>query len=485
MPTTAQLEIEKLSIDLKNFRTTPQRKESDAVKAMISIKPDRFFAIMESIIEDGYLPTENIILLKDSSKLIVKEGNRRIAALKLIHGHFRINDYGIPSSIIDKIRALDATWKRENAKVPCTVFSSSEADKADRVVTLAHGKGEKASRDPWNSVARARHNRDVKKAFEPALDILEKYLKAGQNLTGQQKERWGGDYPLTVLNEAINKIHSRFQVISSAELAKKYPKVNFLSGLEEMIRDIGLEQLETRDFRNIDTVNEIALRYNILLPPQPQVTPQPAGTANTNNTNSQNPTAQTQANATSTPNAQNQNTASNNTQPQAGQQTTQNSNPPAAPRAYSINNPKYVAAQLKKFSPRGNNRQKVVALREELKKLKINDNPIAFCLILRSIFEISAKVYAQEKSISLTKSGGKEKKLAELLRDITNDLTNNNANIAMVKILHGAMTEIAKTDGLLSITSMNQLVHNTTFSIVPQDICTLFGNIYPLLESMN
>lgn len=485
MSTTAQLEIQKLSIDLKNFRTTPQKKESDAVKAMISIKPDRFFAIMESIIEDGYLPTENIILLKDGNKLIVKEGNRRIAALKLIHGHFRISDYGIPSSIIEKIKALDATWKKENAKVPCTVFSSTEADKADKVVTLAHGKGEKASRDPWNSVARARHNRDVKNASEPALDILEKYLKTGQNLTGQQKERWGGDYPLTVLNEAISKIYSRFSVISSTELAKKYPKINFLAGFEEMIRDIGLEQLETREIRNTDNVHDFALKYNIKPIPQPQTTPQAASTSNTNSPNSQNPAATIQPSATSAPNAQNQNAATNNTQPQAGQSTTQNANPPAGPRAYSINDPKHVSAQLKKFSPRGNNRQKVVALRDELKKLKINDNPIAFCLILRSIFEISAKVYAQEKSISLTKSGGKEKKLAELLRDITNDLTNNNSNMAMVKILHGAMTEITKTDGLLSITSMNQLVHNITFSIVPQDICTLFGNIYPLLESMN
>ena len=57
MPTTSQIEISKLTLDLKNFRTVPQRKESDAIKAMISIKPDRFFAVMDSIIEDGYLMT--------------------------------------------------------------------------------------------------------------------------------------------------------------------------------------------------------------------------------------------------------------------------------------------------------------------------------------------------------------------------------------------------------------------------------------------
>ncbi|MBL0109732.1 MAG: hypothetical protein IPP42_02240 [Saprospiraceae bacterium] len=143
MATTSQQEVSKLSLDLKNFRTVPQKKEADAIKAMITIKPDRFYAIMESIIQDGYIPTENIIVLKDGKTLTVKEGNRRIAALKLIHGHYKIADFGIPTAIIDKVKKLDATWKKENLQVPCTIFNATEADKADKVVALAHGKGEK------------------------------------------------------------------------------------------------------------------------------------------------------------------------------------------------------------------------------------------------------------------------------------------------------------------------------------------------------
>lgn len=96
MAKTSQLKVSTLSLDLKNFRTVPQKKEPDAIKAMITIKPDRFYAIMESIIEDGYIPTENIIILKEGTNLTVKEGNRRVAALKLIHGQYKITDFGIP-----------------------------------------------------------------------------------------------------------------------------------------------------------------------------------------------------------------------------------------------------------------------------------------------------------------------------------------------------------------------------------------------------
>ena len=52
---------------------------------MVSMSPDSFWALTESLLADGYHPTENIIVTKKSSKdLTVKEGNRRIAALKII-----------------------------------------------------------------------------------------------------------------------------------------------------------------------------------------------------------------------------------------------------------------------------------------------------------------------------------------------------------------------------------------------------------------
>ena len=101
------------------------------------------------------------------------------------------------------------------------------------------------------------------------------------------------------------------------------------------------------------------------------------------------------------------------------------------------------------------------------------------------MFEISAKAYCTDHSISMVKTNGKDKTLVEILSAITSHLTANNSNKAMVKVLHGAMTEIGTANRLLSVTSMNQLVHNPGFSFIPNDICTLFGNIYPLLESMN
>lgn len=209
MPTTTSIPIKKLSVDLRNFRTVPQLDEISAVRAMIAINPDWFWALMDSLLEDGYHPTENIIVQKNGRKLFVREGNRRIGALKLIHGYLTDTQITLPIHLASKVENLSAGWKSGNKELPCAVYEETETELVDKVVTLTHGKGEKAGRDKWNAVAKARHNRDKNGASEPALDLLEKYLSEGRNVTPQQTERWSGDYPLTVLDEAIKRVAPR------------------------------------------------------------------------------------------------------------------------------------------------------------------------------------------------------------------------------------------------------------------------------------
>jgi hypothetical protein len=103
------------------------------------------------------------------------------------------------------------------------------------------------------------------------------------------------------------------------------------------------------------------------------------------------------------------------------------------------------------------------------------------------MFEVSAKAYCVDHKGAGLKvaKDGRDRSLVDVLRDITNHLTNDEKDKDALKVMHGAMTELARKDGLLSVTSMNQLVHNPNFSLRPGDIVVLFGNIFPLLEAMN
>jgi hypothetical protein len=142
------------------------------------------------------------------------------------------------------------------------------------------------------------------------------------------------------------------------------------------------------------------------------------------------------------------------------------------------------------FHPVGKGREKLATLLAESRTLKLDKQPHAFCFLLRSMFEISAKAYCADHAGKLgaptaAKPTGEDRTLADILNDIERHLTNAGTDRAMVKQLHGAMAELRKPNGFLSVTSMNQLIHNPRFSVHETHISTLFGNVFPLLEAMN
>jgi hypothetical protein len=445
------IQIDKLKLDLGNYRTIQQKTENDAINTMISISPDRFWSLMENIIDDGYYPTENIIVLKSGKQLIVKEGNRRIASLKIILNQIR--DIEVPESIKEKINNLNKDWKSSNKQVPCTIYEDNETETVKKIISLIHAKGEKAGRDPWTAVARARFAREEKKTKEFGLDLLEKYLKNGKNLSSSEIERWSANFPLTVLDELLPRLYVAAGFPSTEELITEYPRKN-RSLIENILYDIGIEKLRFKDIREKNIF--WGESYGLF---------EPGKTSSGNN-----------------------DADSNNREDSGGTTNKPTPNEKKSPVSISLNDPKSVYKKIKGFKPHGDNREKVVALLDEMKRLKIPDHPYSFCFLLRSLFEVSAKAYCNDHKVdglTVIKADGNDKNLADVLREIVAHMTPNKTDREKKKTLHGSMTEIAKPDGILSVTSLNQLIHNTKFSIVPSDICITFWNVFPLLEEMN
>ncbi len=449
MRTTKQIKVADLNIDLTNYRTVHQSDEEHATNALISIRPNYFWGLMESLLDDGYNPTENIVVLEVDGKYIVKEGNRRTASLKLIHGFTK--NVNLPENIQKRIDNLADLWKTENSTIPCVVYPAEDATLVDKLVARTHAKGDTAGRDKWNSVATARYARDQLKQSEPGLDLLESYLTKGKNLNPQQAERWSGEYPLTVLTAALQKIAPILKFKRVAELAASYPSKNKRL-FDKILFDIGTTTLGFKEIRSTSQLWVTA--YGLAVQ-------NPTGTGGTGATGDS-PTG----------------TGSPKPKGKSG-----------STKAYPSNDPKSVRKKLKSYQVRGTGRDKIATLLAEIQTLKLATHPHAFCFLLRSLFELSAKAYCVDHKKSggpdPKKKDGSDKSLANLLRDIVKHLTNNNADKAKIKALHGSITELAKKDGLLSVTSMNQLVHHPSFSVLPSDISILFGNVFPLLEEMN
>lgn len=477
MPATELMPVTKLKLDLANYRTMRQNGEQKAIEAIIAIKPEWFWALTESLLDTGYLPTENILVQKSTGSrpsFEVKEGNRRVSALKLIHGIVPLDGLPVPSHIADAIQNITPKWKRENAKVPCAVYEPDEAELVNRIRSLTHGKGEKAGRDGWTAVARARHNREENGVPEPALDLLEKYLAQGKNHTAQQAQRWAGEYPLTVLAEAIKKCAPRIGLASGNELAASYPKIKFKTEVENVMRDIGLSVVRFDSLRHGDVLS----LYGI---PEPAAAAGGKGKADAAGNGAGGTAGDSGTGGKGDGKGKG---AAAGTGQGAGAGAT---NGKPKERAIPLEDPRSVARALKKFIPRGANREKVVSLLIEIRKLKLDTNPIAFCFLFRSMFEIAAKAYCKDHAadgLTSVKPDGNDRSLVDVLRDITTHLTNNKKDREATRRLHGAMVELGRPEGILSVTSMNQLVHNPKFAQQERDIAILFASVFPLLEAM-
>jgi hypothetical protein len=441
---------------------------------MIAIEPDRLWALMESLLDDGFTLAENILVLRGGSggrTLIVAEGNRRVAAMKLALGVIDRKQFALPPHIETKISALSPAWKKANAKLPCVVHAPADAASVDRAVSLIHGKGEKAGRDPWTSVARARHNRDKANQPQIDLDLLESYLANGKNASDTQKERWAGDYPLTVLEEAIKKIAPRLGFNSGKDFVASYPKnASHRSKVEEVLLDIGSHSLGFKELRN-STDDVLLTKYGV-----PAIPTQNAG-------------AGSGAHGAAAGGGSSGTGAGTGGGGAAGAGTAGGSSGKKQNQSHPTTDYRAVRRALKELSIKQGGREKVALLRNELVKLDLRATPHAFCFVLRSVFEISAKAYCDEHKSkggpSTQKSPGQDKALVDVLRDIVKFITNNNTDKEMRKRLTGAMAELGKTDGFLSVTSMNQLVHHKSFSVNESHICGLFFNVLPLVEVMN
>lgn len=233
------LSVDSLHLDLENYRTVSQKNETDAINTLMTIDPNGFWPLMESLLNDGYHPTENIIVLENDGKYVVKEGNRRIAVLKIIFGYAK--DVDISESYNQRIRAITSDWKQSNKTIPCAIYQQSESNDVDKIISLIHAKGEGAGRRGWSTVARARYQRNEKEIPEPGLDLLEKYLIHGKNITIHDRELWSGDFPLTVLDEAIRIIHGALGYSTPKDLSLDYPIKNKRI-VDEILHDIGMKK---------------------------------------------------------------------------------------------------------------------------------------------------------------------------------------------------------------------------------------------------
>ena len=110
------LDIDQLLLDANNYRfqdaqdfvfADPKRfaEESVQAKALARIRDENLNPLKQSILKNGFLPFERLVVAPHDDKFLVVEGNRRLAALRWIKSDI-LAGAAVPDGISDAIRAI-------------------------------------------------------------------------------------------------------------------------------------------------------------------------------------------------------------------------------------------------------------------------------------------------------------------------------------------------------------------------------------------
>ncbi len=194
-----------LQLDTGNYRTGKQSDQREAIRALIEEQKHKLVRLAQDILENGLSPLERIMaspVADDKKRYTVIEGNRRIAAIKLLFQPDLASDTTWHNAFKRLHKSLPGQVPK---KVICTVVPSKE----DGFVWIQrkHDTGLKgAGTEPWSPIAKYRADAARGKSA-PAIDVLEFVLAQGQLESDVQERIQGQDFPITNLERLLDSAY--------------------------------------------------------------------------------------------------------------------------------------------------------------------------------------------------------------------------------------------------------------------------------------
>ena len=239
-----ELSLDDLDFDPQNPRFPKSVNEGSVEKLIERMsREERVLELMESIGEQGYFPGEPLIAVRNGSgKYFVAEGNRRLAALKLLAGKLPI-----PPKLTTLSEAKTQAEKKGNVKttVPCLVFDSS--DQVLHYLGFRHITGVKA----WKPIAKARYLERLRNTstyrnldHDDMLRRLAKEIGSRHDYVGQMLTS------LAVMTYAQEKDFFGLQRIDPDRV--DFSLLSTALSYEHLYRHIGLQSRKDIDAKELD-----------------------------------------------------------------------------------------------------------------------------------------------------------------------------------------------------------------------------------------
>jgi len=242
--------IDQLLLDSENPRNEIATSQRDSLQKILDDQEEKLFALAEDIVDAGLSPMDRILVLrekKNSNRFIVLEGNRRIAALKILSNPSVLTSLHVKASLQKRFEALCHRFVRSDVE-PMACYEVADREEGNRWILLRHtGENEGRGVVAWSALAASRF-----KGGEPALQALEFVRNYGQ-LTDAQKHLLANSFPITTLDRLLATRAVRDLIgldIIGKKLSTTLPADEVIKPLKRMVLDLVEKRVNVRQLNN-------------------------------------------------------------------------------------------------------------------------------------------------------------------------------------------------------------------------------------------
>lgn len=167
--------VTNLRLDPNNPRIPDSGKElSERDLIADLLDNDKVYDLARSIVNNGYYPVESLIVVKEKSKTYVLEGNRRLAALKLL-----LSPESAPEKWERRLRALANQIDPKSIKT-VKVIQAPSREAAAPVIMSKHTRTQVES---WTPIMQSKFYHNLVEQGMEVSDIAEQYKIAPSEIT--------------------------------------------------------------------------------------------------------------------------------------------------------------------------------------------------------------------------------------------------------------------------------------------------------------
>jgi hypothetical protein len=248
-----EVNVEELLLDLKNPRFAGLANQREALQKIVQVQGSKLVNLAEDIVENGMSPAHRMLVAKapgkGSSGYVVLDGNRRLAALRILANPAVLDGLtGIGDITLRNLRKLAKDFNLDEVQ-PIDAFVCKDDAEARHWIEAIHtGENEGRGVVGWDGIATARYRGE-----NASLKVLD-FVKAAAKLTAEEEaalER----FPITNLDRLLATPEVRELLgltLEGGELLSDLPQAELLRPLKKIVSDLATKTVTVGQIKNKD-----------------------------------------------------------------------------------------------------------------------------------------------------------------------------------------------------------------------------------------